>query len=173
MKKIFASFAAYNKKVNEELISILEKMPDEKLHQKTGAYYSSIFGTLIHIFSSDLNWVKRYKNSFSGIKSFNNAGFLSIDEKSLKNPGIISRGDLFRYRKEMDETVLRFIDELSDKNLNSVFQYKNFRGEQTEKELWKTLMQMFNHETHHRGAISAMLDIMKIENDYSTLLTKI
>lgn len=173
MKEILTAFAAYNKKVNEDLIAILEKLPEEKLRRNTGIYYSSVFGTLLHIFSSDLAWLKRYQSYFTGIKSFESGAFLSIDVKSLSNPGDIGRADFFRFRKEMDKAVVSFIEELDDAKLKEVFQYKNYKGETVEKELWKTLIQMFNHETHHRGAISASLDIMKIDNDYSTLLIRI
>jgi uncharacterized damage-inducible protein DinB len=173
MKEILAAFAAYNKRVNEDLIGILEKLPEEKLRQNTGTFYTSVFGTLIHIFSSDLAWVKRYQAFFTSNKSFESGEFLSVDPRVIANPGDISRADFFRLRKEMDNALIKFIGELDDGKLASVFQYKNYKGENQEKEVWKTLIQMFNHETHHRGAISASLDIMKIDNDYSTLLTRI
>ena len=134
MKEILTAFAAYNKKVNEDLIAILEKLPEEKLRRNTGIYYSSVFGTLLHIFSSDLAWRKRYQSYFTGIKSFESGAFLSIDVKSLSNPGDIGRADFFRFRKEMDKAVVSFIEELDDAKLKEVFQYKNYKGETVEEE---------------------------------------
>ena len=36
MKEILTAFAAYNKKVNEDLIAILEKLPEEKAPPEHG-----------------------------------------------------------------------------------------------------------------------------------------
>lgn len=47
------------------------------------------------------------------------------------------------------------------------FKFKNIRGEEIEKIFWITIIHIFNHQTHHRGEISAMLDILNIKNDYS------
>ncbi len=172
-KKIFLALAEYNKKVNEELLAILGDLPEEQLHRKTKAFYSSVFGTLYHIFSSDHSWIKRFNSFFQENKSLNSTGFISLDLKSLINDKGFGVKELFRYRKEMDEAISRFIGELDEEKLNSVLKYKNYKGEPVEKDLWKTLLQMFNHQTHHRGSISAMLDMMGVDNDYSTLLTKI
>jgi uncharacterized damage-inducible protein DinB len=54
-----------------------------------------------------------------------------------------------------------------------MLRYKNYKGEDTEKEMWKVLMQMFNHATHHRGQISGLLDMLGIDNDYSAIFPRI
>lgn len=170
MKKLLQAFATYNEKVNGELLSILSNLPEEQVNRKTGVFYSSIFGTLLHILSSDLSWLKRYNAGFQDNKTLGPAGFIALDGNSLKGFGF---KDLVKIRKEMDEAITHFIDELSEEKIESVLRYQNYKGEPVEKDLWKTLVQMFNHQTHHRGNISAMLDIMGIDNDYSTMLTKI
>ncbi len=57
--------------------------------------------------------------------------------------------------------------------LNSVINYKNYKGDDVEKEVWKILLQWFNHQTHHRGQISVLLDMIGENNDYSSLLARI
>jgi len=54
---------------------------------------------------------------------------------------------------------VRFVDELEGSKLSSVIKYKNYKGEDQEQELWKTLLHWFNHQTHHRGQVSVLLDI--------------
>ena len=53
------------------------------------------------------------------------------------------------YRKQVDGVMNRFVDDLDETQLNSILKYKNYKGEYTEKELWKTMLHWFNHQTHH------------------------
>ncbi len=171
MKKIFEAYAVYNRTVNRELTAILGKLKEEEIRKKTGTFYQTIFDTFLHIFRSDLSWIGRFTAFFSGnesLKAYSIPGDAALKEELARDYKI-----LFKYRIDMDEAIFNFIAGLEDKTLDTVVVYKNYKGETTEKVLWKILMQMFNHQTHHRGSISAMLDIMGVENDYSTLLTKI
>ncbi len=34
-------------------------------------------------------------------------------------------------------------------------------------------LHLFNHQTHHRGQISVLLDQLGVENDYSNLISKV
>ncbi|MFW5688300.1 MAG: DinB family protein [Spirochaetota bacterium] len=43
-------------------------------------------------------------------------------------------------------------------------------GERVRQPRWQLLLHMFNHETHHRGAISQFLDEHDVANDYSNLV---
>jgi uncharacterized damage-inducible protein DinB len=69
--------------------------------------------------------------------------------------------------------ILQFIEELDENKLKSAFKYKNFKGEDMEGTLWKILLQWFNHQTHHRGQISVLLDMLGVDNDYSSMLGRI
>ena len=51
--------------------------------------------------------------------------------------------------------------------------YKNYKGEDIKKEVWKTLLHWFNHQTDHRGQISVLLDMIEIDHDYSSVVTRI
>jgi len=46
----------------------------------------------------------------------------------------------------------------------------NRLGEKKEHVFWKALMHMFNHQTHHRGQVSQILDQLKLENDFSNII---
>jgi uncharacterized damage-inducible protein DinB len=172
MKKIFESFAVYNRTVNRELSDILLNLSKEQIMKKEKTFYPSIFDMFLHIFRSDLSWIRRYREHFQGNPAFQEGYTLPDDEGLMKE---LDRDykKLFKLRADADEIIVRFISLLTDDNLESVLVYKNFKGETVEKDLWKTLLQMFNHQTHHRGSISALLDTMGIQNDYSTLLTRI
>jgi len=172
MKEIIQALAKYSASVDQSLFELLKPLKKEQMMMQTKAYYPSIFDTLLHVFISDLNWCKRYGGLFKGSKAFT-GGLLSLDDKTLRKEFESDHAKLFRYTKEADNMILQFVQELGETQLDSVITYKNNRGEEIRKELWKTLLQCFNHQTHHRGQISVFLDMMGVENDYSSTLARI
>jgi uncharacterized damage-inducible protein DinB len=172
MKNVFQAFAKYNGSVNQSIIELLKPLDKEKIMMKTKAYYPSIFETLIHNLFADLNWLKRYGGVFRESKALNHR-ITSSDQKALRQELESDPTKLFQYRKEADEVIVRFVDELEGSKLNSVIRYKNYKGEDQEQELWKTLLHWFNHQTHHRGQVSVLLDMVGVDHDYSSLLTRI
>ena len=173
MKTIFQALATYNSSVNQSITQLLEPLGREKVMMETKAYFPSIFETMIHIFISDLNWFRRYKDVFKDSNTLGSSRLTSLEEKSLRKELESDYKKLFQYRKEADEVILQFTHEMDDKNLASVIRYKSYKGEDVEKELWKTILHWFNHHAHHRGQISVLLDMLGVENDFSSLMTRI
>ena len=65
MKMIFLAMAKYNGGVNQSIIELLEPLKKEQIMMETKAYYPSIFATLLHIFITDINWLRRYRGVFN------------------------------------------------------------------------------------------------------------
>ena len=172
MKNIFQAFARYNGSVNQSIIEILKPLNREQIMMKTKAYYPSILETLLHNLFADLNWLKRYGGVFGESKALSHR-IASSDQKALRQEIESDPAKLFQYRREADEVLIRFVDELDESKLNSVIRYKNYKGEDQEQELWKTLLHWFNHQTHHRGQVSVLLDMVGVDHDFSSLLTRI
>jgi len=69
-------------------------------------------------------------------------------------------------RISLDQEIMSFSEEIEDKNINySTQDLKNGKCVQL-----KPIMHMFNHQTHHRGQISNILDDLSITNDYSNMI---
>ena len=172
MKTVFQAFARYNGSVNQSIIELLRSLSREQITMKTKAYYPSLLETMIHNLFADLNWLKRYGGVFGESKALSHR-IASSDQKALRQEIESDPARLFQYRREADEVLIRFVDELDESKLNSVIRYKNYKGEDQEQELWKTLLHWFNHQTHHRGQVSVLLDLVGVDHDYSSLLTRI
>ena len=172
MKNVFQAFARYNGSVNQSIIELLKPLSREQIMMKTKAYYPSLLETMIHNLFADLNWLKRYGGVFRESKALNHR-IASSDQKALRQEFEADHTRLFQYRKEADEVIVRFMDELEEAKLNSVIKYKNYKGEDQEHDVWKTLLHWFNHQTHHRGQVSVLLDMVEVDHDYSSLLTRI
>jgi len=173
MKTIFQAFAKYNGSVNQSVLELLKPLKKEQIIMETKAYYPSIFETLLHNMIADLNWLKRYRDVFKENKALSNSKLVSLEEKSLRKEFESDYTKLYQYRKQADDVIIQFVNEMDESKLNSVIKYKNYKGEDVEKELWKTLLHWFNHQTHHRGQISVLLDLLGIDHDYSSMMTRI
>ncbi len=173
MKTVFQAFARYNRSVNQSVLELVEPLKKEQLMMETKAYYPSIFETLLHNLIADLNWLKRYRDVLKENKTLNSGKLTSLEERGLRKEFESDYKKLFQYRKQADEIIIQFVNEVDENKLDSVVKYKNYKGEDVEKELWKTLLHWFNHQTHHRGQMSVLLDLIGVDHDYSSLVTRI
>ena len=173
MKNIFQAFAKYNQSVDLSILELVEPLTQEKVMAKTKAFFPSIYETMNHNLLSDLFWLKRFGEGFKDSTALSHSDLVSLDFKGLRKEFEDDYTKLFQYRKRADEAILQFIEEIDENKLNSVFKYKNYKGEEMENILWKILLQWFNHQTHHRGQISVLLDMIEVNNDYSSMLTRI
>jgi len=173
MKTVFQAFAGYNGSVNQSILELVEPLKKEQIMMETKAYYPSIFETLLHNLIGDLTWLKRCLDATKGNKGLNNRGVISLEEKSLRKELESDYRRFFQYRKQMDDVIIEFVNELDESKLESVIRYKNYKGEEVEKELWKMLLHWFNHQTHHRGQVSVLLDMVGVDHDFSSMLPRI
>ena len=79
-------------------------------------------------------------------------------------------GALKEGRRGLDEIFIRFVSELRDEDLPGLVKRTNWRGEKQEKILWKALLHVFNHQTHHRAMVSQILEELRIDNDFASLV---
>lgn len=173
MKDIYRAFAVYNSEVNRDIINLLKTADKRDVVKRFKTYFPSIYENLLHLLATDINWFKRFRDVFGESAVYRQNSCLSGDFNALIKEFEHDLTALFACRLEVDRSIMDFIGERSETDFSSVIRYKNYRNENVEKELWKILLQWFNHQTHHRGQVSVLLDMIGIENDYSSLLTRI
>jgi uncharacterized damage-inducible protein DinB len=173
VKEILEALAKYKMNVDESLLGIVEKLGEDKVLAPTGAFFPTIYDQLKHLFGSGVNWIKRLKAAFPKSAALSSSRFADFDLQTLKAPFGEAGKRLFADIRGLDSSVCAFVAELDENALASAFTYKNYKGEAETHELWQALLHWFNHDTHHRGAISCQLDALGIENDYSSLLNRI
>jgi uncharacterized damage-inducible protein DinB len=174
MKTVFQAMAKYNKNVNLEVISLLGNMPADKLTNKTKAFYPAIQDAVVHILTSDIGLFKRsLKTAFPASKALNSSQLFTADIPALKTEIEADIKKYFQYRKEADNVIIQFVDELSDGDLNGPLKFTGHKGAVVETTVWKMLLMIFNHQTHHRGGVSVMLELEDVNNDYAGTLARI
>jgi uncharacterized damage-inducible protein DinB len=173
MKTLFQAFGRYNSSVNQSVLELVTPLSKDDVMKKAKAYYPSIFETLFHVLLADLLWLRRYSGIIKGSKALNNNPLSSHEEKDLRKDFESDYTRLYQYRKQVDEVILQFVQELDENQLSAMLRYKNYKGEEIEKEMWKAMLHWFNHQTHHRGQVSVLLDLIGIDHDYSSMVSRI
>ncbi len=169
MKEYLSLLADYNAYVNREVYAIVAKIPAAERTKDVGSFHKSIFGVLAHIYGSDVGWLRRFKEYVGPFKA------LAIPE--LEGPphqwGVPMFKDfesMHAKRPALDAVIKQFVAEIPEESLAKVFSYPNYLGQKRTIAFGQALLHFFNHQTHHRGAVSEILDEMKITNDYSGLV---
>jgi len=168
MKRTLTILASYSRQANDKVISIFEEIPEERLKQDMNAYYKSILGTFIHMTMADMNWFMRWKNLYPASVLAKSAALQATVADWQERVGNNYR-DIFILRRTADELFVTLVNELTEEDFNRVINYNDKRGNTLANKLGYILLHLFNHHTHHRGAISTMLDMQGIDNDYSGL----
>ncbi len=139
--------ARYNAWQNNLLIDALEALPPEELGRDRGAFFGSIFATVNHILWADGIWVSRFDGKEGPTGSI---------ADSLKLTGALS--DWRPAREAMDQRITGWAEQLSDHDLEGdLTWYSGSAGRDLTKPKALCIIQLFNHQTHHRGQVHAML----------------
>jgi uncharacterized damage-inducible protein DinB len=171
MKRIIDLLGEYNAMTNRDLISILDAAPQDLLRKITGSYFGSILGTMMHLLSGDLLWLERISAGNDRLRIEGVAGGGFRKELAALNDSR-DYGQFKKIRKKMDDAILSVMKNIDDTMLATTVKYTDARGMSQEKPLYLVLVHMFNHQTHHRGQITEVLDQHGVENDVSNISWK-
>lgn len=166
MKEIIVGMAEYNLKANEKLCEILKNLDEAVLTKDLGTYYKSIGATLEHLFVAEASWLKKY-NGFFSYPLLSTSWLVTTEPEEIKAKAKTDLGTLMGLLHDADLLFAGFVKDIDEADLKTRVKFKNMRGEELQRKYWNTLIHVLNHGTHHRGEISAMLDIQGVSNDYS------
>lgn len=169
MKEVIQYYAKCNAIENRDMLSVIEKNIGNPLSTPLTGYFFKTFGQLLeHIYLGDRHLIKMFLDIDSyGLDIDAEVGQLVENDQPLfKN-----FDDFLEQRRKMDEFFIQYADSIKEEDLFKIASRINRRGEKQAKVAWKAWLHIFNHQTHHRGQISNILDTMQIENNYSNLIT--
>lgn len=142
------AMARYNAWQNRQIMDIVEGMDEAALVLDRGAFFGSIFGTLNHLLWGDTLWMSRWckdvaKPAESGTES----------TTYTENAGVWQAE-----RVRLDAQIRVWANGLSNANLaGDLTWHSGILGREVCKSMAVCVAHMFNHQTHHRGQIHAML----------------
>jgi uncharacterized damage-inducible protein DinB len=145
MKSILQMLAAYNQWANRRLYGAAAGLSDADYRADNGAFFGSLHGTLNHILVGDRIWLQRLTGEGDAPDRLDAILFDSL-------------ADLRAAREQEDERIVAYIGNLSETDLAGTVRYRTLSNPVgIEQELLPLLINLFNHQTHHRGQAHGML----------------
>ena len=145
MKRIFRMMAGYNRWANGRLYAAAATLPDADYRADRGAFFGSVHRTLNHILVGDRIWMSRFIGEGETYTQLDAVPFDDFD-------------DLVAAREAEDERMVGWIEGLTGKQFNGTFSYRTISNPaDVTQPLAPALSHFFNHQTHHRGQVHALL----------------
>jgi uncharacterized damage-inducible protein DinB len=146
-KAYLQKMSRYNRWQNENLFGAADGLSDAERKRERGAFWGSIHGTLNHILWADRAWMHRFAHTPKVTVGIKGSAGLHDDWDELK-----------RERVAFDRIIDDWIAALDPQWIKGDLTY--FSGA-ANRELtlpkWVLVTHFFNHQTHHRGQVHAML----------------
>ncbi|MEE8272967.1 MAG: DinB family protein [Alphaproteobacteria bacterium] len=137
--------ARFNAWVNARLYDTVAGLADHEYRRDRGAFFGSIHHTLNHLLVVDRLWTGRIERTDRGITALDQVLYQAFD-------------DLRAARRAEDSRLIALVDGLDDAALARPVVYRRIIGEgEEEVRTDHVLITLFNHQTHHRGQVHAML----------------
>ena len=141
----FSLMARFNQWVNRQLYDKVATLDDEAYRADTGIFFRTIHHTLNHLLVVDRLWIGRVTGSDRGISSLDQ--ILFEDFTSLRAA-----------REAEDRGLIALLDEMPDDRIEALVRFSTIkRDRHFEARVRDLLSGMFNHQTHHRGQIYAVM----------------
>lgn len=141
------TMARYSQWQNREMLKVLEALSLEDLMKERGAFFGSILGTLNHVLWGDKMWMSRF--------DWEPAPEGGIEDSPKLTPTLAAWG---AERFRTDGRIRIWADKLKAVDLvGDLTWFSGAIGQEISKPKAHCIAHMFNHQTHHRGQVHAMM----------------
>jgi len=152
----------YNDWQNRSLYGAADTLSEPERLKDRGAFFDSIHGTLSHLMWGDQQWMSRFAPSL-------------VEKPPLlvrRSPGNYPDWvDLKQRRAEFDKLLIAWADNLDPEWLQGdIHWYSGIIKANVSKPKWFITTHFFNHQTHHRGQVHAMLTAAGAKPDDTDLM---
>ena len=134
---------------NGQLLPVVTTMSGEELIRDRGVFFGSIFATLNHLLWGDRIWMSRFDPDRVAPPAVQAADNVRM------TPDIAAWAAA---RTETDAAISDWADRLTGAELAGELNwYSGMAGREMRAPLENCVVHFFNHQTHHRGQVHAML----------------
>jgi uncharacterized damage-inducible protein DinB len=141
------TMAEYNAEMNRRLYAAAGRLSDGERRAPRGAFWGSIHGTLNHLLWGDQQWMSRFDDWPKPTISIKQSNQVFDDFAALADERVRADAAISRWAGKVDDAWL-------DEDM-VWFSCAANREVRAPKRLLAA--HMFNHQTHHRGQVHAML----------------
>jgi uncharacterized damage-inducible protein DinB len=150
-REYFLMLAGYHVWAQRRLLDSLDPVNDTDYHADQGLFFRSVHRTLNHLLVVDLLWQGRLTGKPFLISD--------LDQELVKERA--------RLRDEMlgaAEKLRGLVADLDETRIGTVNAYVDTEGRRREFPLSLQLAHAFNHATHHRGQVTAVITRLGVES---------
>lgn len=141
------TMARYNAWQNDSVYVAAEGLDDAARNAQRGAFFGSIHATLSHLVWADRMWLSRFGRGTAPTGGI--AGSVAM---------FAEWSSLWAARRAMDTEILDWADALTAADLEGDLSwYSGATGRDMVRPKALCVLHLFNHQTHHRGQVHAML----------------
>ncbi|HVG51719.1 MAG TPA: DinB family protein [Xanthobacteraceae bacterium] len=139
--------ARYNRWQNVNLYTVADRLSDAERRQDRGAFFGSIHATLNHLLWADRTWMARF------------AAWPKPDGGIPQSVSLFPDwGNLKQERTESDARLVAWSDDVDPAWITGdMTWFSGAISREVTKPRWELVTHFFNHQTHHRGQVHAML----------------
>lgn len=139
------TMAAYNQWMNRKILTICATLTDVQRKEDKGAFFKSIHGTLNHILLADKIWMGRFLDEPFQVDSLAQELYADFDALCIA-------------RDQQDQSILAWVAGLQVDHFGETLNYLPATSSVPKSlPMWLAVTHFFNHQTHHRGQVTALL----------------
>jgi uncharacterized damage-inducible protein DinB len=139
--------AAYNAEMNRRLYAAADRLDEAARWQDRGAFFGSVQGTLSHLLWGDSAWMHRFDGWEKPAASIAESPRLHADWERLKADRAATDARIEDWAARVDPAWLA----------GDLTWFSGAMGRDLTRPVAMLVTHFFNHQTHHRGQVHAML----------------
>ncbi|MFT7260792.1 MAG: putative damage-inducible protein DinB [Glaciecola sp.] len=156
----YRRYSRYNAWINQSLLQASLSLSVKDQSKDLKVFFHSLIGSWNHILVGDLFWLNRLAKIFP---------ILDDQMDHWPQPTTLDQvlynnlEDLAKARQKLDELIIQWCDFLRESDCEDRLEYFNSQEELRVKPLPDVMQHLFNHQTHHRGQITALLSQLGVK----------
>ncbi|PWT96270.1 MAG: hypothetical protein C5B52_16145 [Bacteroidetes bacterium] len=158
MKDILLQYAMYSSWSNERITNMILSLDESLVKQIIPSSFPSLYDTIYHVWESGLIWWLRLNPELSSVHS--------LEKRDIRFDKLVGM------LQTLDKDWIDWVKDANEDDFLRQLDYKNKKGEPFRQPVFELLMQVFNHQTYHRGQLVTMLRMLGVTNipgtDYIT-----
>ena len=139
--------ARYNRWQNDNLIGSAATLSDDQRRQEGGSFFGSIHATFNHLIWADRYWMYRFTGSPKPEGGMAESRIVYEDWNDLRAARLVLDQSIADWAQTLDPTWLE----------TEISWFSGSKQAMVTKAVTQAVTHFFNHQTHHRGQIHALL----------------
>jgi len=141
------TMASYNSEMNRRIFEAAGRLSDEERRAERGVFWRSIHGTLSHILWADQMQMSRFAQWPKPVAPIEASGGDGVSFEAL-----------WQERETFDHALLEWAAGLAPQWLDGEIAWRSIaKGRDVTSSKALLVVHMFNHQTHHRGQVHALI----------------